>query len=197
MSKQIWKGSALLAPLPPALVTCGTMEDADILTVGWTGIINSHPPKTYVSVRPERYSYNLIKRTGEFAINLPTRKLVRCVDYCGVRSKRDTDKLRDCNLHIEKGVEIDAPILVESPVNLECRVFDVISLGTHDMFLADILSVRVEEDLVDNEGKLRLNRCSPIAYSHGEYYALGDRLGKFGYSVKKKKSTRRTQGKKG
>ena len=191
MAKQVWKGSALLAPLPPALVTCGTMEKPNILTIGWTGIINSQPPKTYISVRPERLSHSIISETREFVINIPTEALVRAVDFCGVRSGRDTDKFAECSLHAEKADKVTSPLLEESPVNLECKVFDIVPLGTHDMFLADIVAVDVDDSLLDEEGKLHLERCRPIAYSHGEYYKLGAKLGFFGYSVRRKKHIKR------
>lgn len=191
MAKQVWKGSALLAPLPPALVTCGTVEKPNILTIGWTGIINSQPPKTYISVRPERLSHSIISETREFVINIPTEALVRAVDFCGVRSGRDTDKFAECSLNAEKADKVSAPLLAESPVNLECRVFEIVPLGTHDMFLADIVAVNVDDSLLDGDGKLHLERCKPIAYSHGEYYKLGAKLGYFGYSVRRKKHIKR------
>lgn len=191
MGKQHWKGSALLTPLPPALVTCGSNEKPNILTIGWTGIINSQPPKTYISVRKERFSHSIISESREFVINIPTETLVRSVDFCGVRSGRDTDKFRECGLHTGKAEKVSAPVLAESPINLECRVFDIIPLGTHDMFLADIVGVDVDECLLDADGKLHIERCKPIAYSHGEYYRLGAKLGFFGYSVRRKKHIKR------
>lgn len=194
MSKQTWKGSALLAPVPPVLVSCGDCDKPNVLTIGWTGIINSHPPKTYISVRPERYSYEIIKNSGEFVINLPTKPLVRTVDFCGVRSGKDIDKFEVCKLTCEKASEVSTPLIAESPVSLECKVFDIVPLGTHDMFLADIVAVDIDERLLDKEGKLHLERCELVAYSHGEYFALGEKLGKFGYSVRKRKTTRHKKG---
>lgn len=192
MSKQSWKGSALLGPLPPTLVTCGSMEKPNLLTVAWTGIINTQPPKTFISIRPERFSYPIIRQSGEFVINLPTQRLVRAVDFCGVRSGRDTDKLAQTKLHVEPSSQLAAcPLLTESPVSLECRVTEVIELGTHHMFLADIVAVDVDDELLDKKGKLCIERCRLLAYAHGEYYALGERLGSFGYSVKKKKSAKK------
>lgn len=192
MSKQSWKGSALLGPLPPTLVTCGSMEKPNLLTVAWTGIINTQPPKTFISIRPERFSYPIIRQSGEFVINLPTQRLVRAVDFCGVRSGRDTDKLAQTKLHVEPSSQLVAcPLLTESPVSLECRVTEVIELGTHHMFLADIVAVDVDGELLDKKGKLCIERCRLLAYAHGEYYALGERLGSFGYSVKKKKSAKK------
>lgn len=192
MSKIGWKGTVLLAPVPAAVVTCRdeTEEGAErvnALTVGWCGIVCSHPPKTYISLRPSRYSYEIIKHSREFVINLTTESLARAADYLGVRSGRDEDKLASVGLHTEPGIEISAPLLAESPVSLECRVCDIIPLGSHDMFLADIVAVDVDETLVDGSGRLMLERAGLIAYAHGDYYRLGERIGDFGYSVRKKK----------
>lgn len=186
MSKQAWKGSTLLGPIPPTLITCGSMDSPNIFTVAWTGIINTIPPKTYISVRPERFSYPLIKESGEFVINLTTRELVRATDYCGVRSGRDNDKFAQMQLTPEPASTVGCPMLLESPVSLECRVTDLLELGSHHMFLADIVAVNVEESLLDATGKLRLDRCNLLAFAHGDYYGLGERLGSFGYSVRKK-----------
>ena len=194
MAKTKWRGGTLLAPVPPALVTCKDGDRENVLTVAWTGIVNSDPPKTYISVRPSRYSYEIIKNSGVFAINLTTKALVRAADWCGVRTGAKLDKFERCRLLREKANEIDCPILADSPLVLECRVTDVIPLGSHDMFLADIVAVDVDEALVDESGKLHLDRAGLVAYSHGEYFELGKRLGKFGYSVAKKK---KTQGKSG
>lgn len=191
MAKQVWKGSAQLSPVPCVLVTSGTVEKPNVFTVGWTGIINSQPPRLYVSIRPERYSYELIKESRELAVNLPTQAMTRSVDICGVRSGRDMDKFGKCNFTAVPAANIAAPIIEECPIALECKVFDIIPLGTHDMFLCDIVSVDVEEDLLDEKGKLRMERCNLIAYSHGDYMALGRRLGSFGYSVKKKRNNKR------
>lgn len=190
-SRIIWKGSVLTAPVPPALITCGNMEKPNIFTVAWTGTLCTQPPKTYISVRPERYSYELIKESGEFAVNLPTKKLVRAVDYCGVKSGRDTDKLSHMGLHIEKGSSIDCPILQESPLSLECKVFDIVKLGSHDMFMADITAVSVDGRYLDENGRLMLEKAVLIAYSHGDYFTLGEKLGGFGFSVRKKKKNHR------
>lgn len=187
MDKVTWKGSTLLAPVPPVMVSCGTMEAPNVLTVAWTGIINSQPPKTYISVRPERYSHNLIKESGEFVLNLPTSALVRAVDYVGVKSGRDENKFEKAKLTPQAASEVKCPMISESPVSIECRVTDVISMGTHDMFLADILAVNVAEELLNEDGKLRLAKAGLCAYAHGEYFALGKKIGDFGFSVKKKK----------
>ena len=189
MAKQKWKGSALIAPVPPTMITCGNDENgtANIITIAWTGIINTHPPKTYISVRPSRHSYNLIKSSGEFAINLTTKDLVRHADFCGIYTGAKINKFEKCNLHKEAASEISCPLIEESPLSLECKVTEVIPLGTHDMFLADIVAVDVDEKLLDNEGKLRLDKAGLAAFAHGEYFALGEKLGTFGFSVKKKK----------
>ncbi|MBE6592985.1 MAG: flavin reductase family protein [Ruminococcaceae bacterium] len=189
MAKQKWKGGALLAPVPPAMVTCGNDADgtANIITVAWTGIINTVPPKTYVSIRPSRHSYALIRESGEFAINLTSTDLVRAADFCGIYTGAKVDKFAKCGLHKEEASEVSCPIIEESPLSLECRVTDVIELGSHHMFLADIVAVDVDEKLLNNEGKLCLERGKLAAFSHGEYFALGEKIGYFGFSVKKKK----------
>ena len=189
MAKQKWKGGALLAPVPPAMVTCGNDADgtANIITVAWTGIINTVPPKTYVSIRPSCHSYALIRESGEFAINLTSTDLVRSADFCGIYTGAKVDKFAKCGLHKEEASEVSCPIIEESPLSLECRVTDVIELGSHHMFLADIVAVDVDEKLLNNEGKLCLERGKLAAFSHGEYFALGEKIGYFGFSVKKKK----------
>ncbi|MEG0894566.1 MAG: flavin reductase family protein [Oscillospiraceae bacterium] len=185
MSKVTWKGGALIAPLPAVMVTCGTMEKSNALTIGWTGITNTVPPKTYISVRPERYSHDIIKQSMCFVINLTTSDMVKAVDYCGVRSGKNEDKLAKMNLSVEKANTIDCPMLEKSPVSIECKVTDIISMGSHDMFLADITAVNVDEKYIDKNGKLDLQRCSLLAYAHGEYFKLGEKIGSFGFSVKK------------
>lgn len=191
MSKSVWRGSTLLSPVPPALVACGDINSPNVFTVAWTGIINSQPPKTYISVRPERYSYGLIVESGEFTINLPTKKLVRAVDFCGVRSGRDMDKFEKCGITAVPASQVSAPIIEEAPVSLECRVFERKSFGTHDMFLADIVAVDADDAFIDKDGKLDLSKAGLIAYAHGEYYALGENLGKFGFSVRRRKNARK------
>lgn len=192
MAKQKWKGGALLAPVPPAMVSCGNDADgsANIITIAWTGIINTIPPKTYISVRPSRHSYKLIKESGEFAINLTTTSLVRSADYCGIYTGAKVNKFEKCNLHKETASEISCPLIAESPLSLECRVTDIIELGSHHMFLADIVAVDVDDSLLSSDGKLCLERAKLAAFSHGEYFALGEKLGYFGFSVKKKKKRR-------
>lgn len=187
MSKIQWKGSTLLAPVPAALVSCGTMENPNALTVAWTGITCSDPPMTYISVRPERYSYEIIKNSGEFVINLTTGAMARATDFCGVRSGREMDKLAAAGLTAEPANEVSAPVIAQSPLSLECRVRQIIPLGSHDMFLAEIVAVDVEGKLLDEAGKLRLEKAGLMAYSHGEYFAIGKKIGSFGYSVRKKR----------
>jgi len=187
MSKIQWKGGALLAPIPPVMVSCGTMEESNIITVAWTGIVNTIPPKTYISVRPSRHSYNIIKETGEFAINLTPASLVKTADYCGIYTGRKVDKFAKCGLTKEESAVLACPLIGESPMALECRVTEIIPMGTHDMFLADIVGVEVDPVLLDKEGKLHLERAQLAAFAHGEYYELGRRIGTFGFSVKKKK----------
>ena len=188
MTKQSWKGSTLLNPEPPVLVSCGGMDKPNLITIGWTGTICTQPSMVSISVRPERYSHKLLCETGTFAINLPTEALTRAVDWCGVRSGKDYDKFAEMKLHAAPGsVLTDCPILEESPVNLECRITQRIPLGSHDLFLAEVVAVDVDEALLDENGKLCLGRAKLIVYSHGDYLALGRKLGSFGYSVRKKK----------
>ena len=191
MSKQVWKPGNLLAPVPPVLVSCGNMEKPNLITIAWAGTINSDPVRVSISVRPERYSHGLISESGEFVINLPTQKILRAVDWCGVKSGRDMDKFKEMGLTAVPGSAVSAPVLAESPVNLECRVFQTIPLGSHDLFLADVVAVDVDEDLLDEAGRLRLDKAGLAAYVHGTYYALGKQLGTFGYSVRKKPARRR------
>ena len=188
MSKINWKGGALTAPIPPVLVTCSDKESNrdNVFTVAWTGILNTKPPKTYISVRPERFSYNIIRESGYFVINLTTEDMILAADFCGARSGRDLDKFEHCGLLREKAKTIPCPMLVQSPLCLECRVEKIVPLGTHDMFIADIVAVDVDETLIDGAGRLHLDRARLAAFAHGEYFALGRKLGSFGYSVRKK-----------
>ena len=182
----------MLYPLPAVLVSCGaTPEEYNLVTVAWTGTICSDPPMCYISLRPERHSYDIIRRTGEFVINLTTEALARATDWCGVRSGRDYDKFREMGLTPEPAGKVSAPTLKESPVSIECRVRQVVPLGTHDMFVADVVNVLVDEELINAEtGKFELERAGLLAYSHGEYYSLGKALGHFGWSVRKKTKKR-------
>ena len=187
MSKIKWKGGALIAPVPPVMVSCGDMENSNIITVAWTGIVNTVPPKTYISVRPLRHSYKMIKESGEFVINLTPARLIKTADYCGIYTGAKVDKFKKCSLHKEEAQEVSCPVIAESPLSLECKVTDIISLGTHDMFLADIVAVDVDEELIDKNGKLDLARAGLAAFAHGEYFELGKKIGKFGFSAVKKK----------
>lgn len=184
--RKILKAGTLLAPLPAVLVSCGTPEKPNVLTVAWTGIVNTRPPMTYISLRPTRYSYGIIRESGEFVINLTTSKTVRETDFCGVKSGRDTDKPGKCGFHIEPASSVSAPIICESPLSLECRVAEIKPLGSHDMFLAEIVAVNVDGRYIDSKGKINLNQAGLMAYSHGEYFSLGRKLGSFGYSAAKK-----------
>ena len=185
--KQNWKPGTVLYPLPAVLVSCGASpEEYNLLTVAWTGTVCSDPPMCSISVRPERHSYGIIRRTGEFVINLPTESLVRAVDWCGVKSGRDVDKFSAMHLTPSPAAKVGTVLVEESPVNLECKVTQVIPLGSHDLFLAEVVAVDVDERLLDESGKLCLNKANLIVYSHGDYLALGRKLGSFGYSVRKK-----------
>lgn len=186
MAKLQWKPGTLLAPAPPALVSCGTMEAHNVLTAAWTGIVNSEPPMTYVSIRPERYSHGIIQEKGEFVINLPTQAIVRATDLCGVKSGRDGDKFALAGLTAEPSAQVAAPGIGECPVSLECRVREVLHLGSHDMFLSDIVAVDVDPRYADEKGALHLEKAGLLAYAHGGYYGLGRQLGTFGFSVRKK-----------
>ena len=186
MSKAIWKPTTILSPVPPALVSCGTLDKPNLLTIAWTGIVNTIPPMTYISVRPSRYSYNIIKDSGEFVINLPCADIVKAVDFCGVRSGKDMNKFTVTGLTPQASANVSAPSIKECPLSFECRVKSITHLGSHDMFLAEIVSVAVDEQFIDERGKLRLDKAHIIGFAHGEYYELGKKLGSFGYSVRKK-----------
>ena len=190
--KQTWKPGNMLYPLPAVMVsvTDGKGED-DIITVAWTGTVCTNPPMVYISVRPERYSYHMIKETGEFVINLTTEKLAFATDYCGVRSGIDTDKFKDTGLTREKADHVKAPMIKESPVSIECRVREVKELGSHHMFLADVLAVHADEAYMDEKNRFDLNMAGPLVYSHGEYLGTGKKIGTFGYSVKKKRKAKK------
>ena len=187
--KQRWKPGTVLYPLPAVLVSCGaTPEEYNLLTVAWTGTVCTNPPMCSISVRPERHSYGIIRRTGEFVINLTTRRLARATDWCGVRSGRDWDKFREMGLTPVASETVAAPLLAESPVNIECRVRQVVPLGSHDLFIAEVVGVQVDEALIDPAtGRFCLERADPIVYSHGEYFVLGEALGHFGCSVRMRK----------
>ena len=196
MAKQSWKPGNMLYPLPAVLVTCRDRDGQDnVLTIAWTGTVCSDPAMTYISVRPERHSYRIIKETGEFVINLTTKKLAKAADFCGVRSGRDVDKFEAMHLTKEKAEVVNAPLIAESPVNIECKVTEIKHLGSHDMFLAKVVAVHGDEAYMDEKGRFSLTAADPIAYSHGTYFTLGEDLGTFGYSVRKSQPVGRTSGK--
>ncbi len=202
MAKQVWKPGNMLYPLPAVMVsTADKKGNTNILTIAWTGTVCTNPAMVYISVRPERHSYQMLKESGEFVVNLTTEDLTHATDYCGVRSGKDVDKWKECGLTKEKAVSLKyAPVIAESPVNIECRIKSIQELGSHDMFLAEVTAVQVDEGYVDEKGKFELNRTGLLAYSHGEYLGLGKKLGTFGYSVRKKPShkkisrSRKTEG---
>ena len=197
MSKVTFKPGTMLNPLPVVMVSCGSMEAPNIVTIAWTGIINSEPPITYVSIRKSRYSHELISQSGEFVINLTTEKLAETTDFCGVRSGRELNKFQECGLTPIPSDQIGAPMILESPVNLECRVMEVKSFPSHDMFIAEILAVHADESLLSDTGKLRLDKAGLLCYNHGEYYGIHQRpLGRFGYSIMKPKTKKKLEGKK-
>ena len=188
MAKQVWRGGNMLYPLPAVMASCADAAGrSDIITVAWTGTVCTNPPMLYVSIRPERASYQVIRDSGEFVVNLTTKRLQRACDWCGVRSGRDYDKWAECGLTKAPAAKLElAPVIAESPVNIECKVTEVKELGSHHMFLASVEAVQVDERLLDGTGRLDLARAGLTAYSHGEYFELGQRLGTFGYSVRKK-----------
>ena len=188
MAKQFWKPGNMLYPVPPVMVSCGREnEKPNIITVAWAGTINTMKPMLSISVRPERYSYDIIKEPGEFVVNLTTKDLVFATDYCGVRSGRDVDKFKEMHLTPCESQVVKAPGIAESPVNIECKVVEIKEMGSHHMFIAEVVGVQVDDKYMDEKGKFHLNSANLITYSHGEYYELGKKLGKFGYSVQKKK----------
>jgi len=192
MSKTVFKPGTMLNPVPAVMVSCGDGEVNNIITIAWTGIINTEPPLTYVSVRRERYSHDIIERTGEFVINLTTEKLAFATDYCGVKSGRDVDKFKEQKLTPAKSQVVNCPSIEESPVNIECKVIEKKEYGTHDMFIAEIVSVSVDDSLMDETGRLCLEEAGMLAYNHGQYFGIKKHpIGKFGYSVMKPKTRKR------
>lgn len=199
MGKQIWKPGNMVYPLPAVMVSTADREGNDnIITVAWTGTVCTNPAMLYISVRPERYSYHLLRESGEFVVNLTTEKLVKATDWCGVRSGGDFDKWKEMHLTRGKAEKLTyAPIIQESPVNIECKVTEVQELGSHHMFLAKVEAVQVDESYMNETGKFELNDTQLLAYSHGEYYTLGKKLGTFGYSVRKQTAGKKKKNKKG
>ena len=190
MKKQLAPG-ALLAPVPVVLISCGTVEKPNVFTVAWAGTVCTHPPMISISVRPGRFSYPLIKESGEFVLNLPSASMARAVDLCGVKSGREVDKFALCGLTAVPAAGISAPAVEECPVRFSCKVKSVTPLGTHDLFLAEIVSIEADEALFEENGRLALEKADLLAYSHGEYYTLGKKVGSFGFSVRKKKKRRK------
>ena len=187
MGKQVWKPGNMLYPLPVVLVSCCDKEGKpNLITVAWAGTICSDPAMVSISVRPSRYSHHMIKETGEFVINLTTKELLKATDYCGVVSGKNIDKFKEMGLTPSPSEKVKTPGILESPVNIECKVVEVKALGTHDMFIAEVVAVKADEKYMDKKGRFHLEDSEPIAYSHGRYFSLGEELGTFGYSVKKK-----------
>ena len=190
MTKTTWKPGTMLFPVPPVMVTCGTMEKANVLTIAWTGIINSEPPMTYISVRPSRFSHRIICETKEFVINIANLPLAKACDFCGVKSGKSTDKFKEMGLELEKSSKIATPMLKDAPVSLECKVVDIKRFGTHDMFIAEIVAVNVDDKYVESDGRLAIEKAGLLAFAHGRYYTLGRDLGAFGFSVDKTKENK-------
>ena len=190
MSKVIWKPGTFIYPLPVVMVSCGDMNKSNIITVAWTGIVNTDKPMCYISVRKERYSHDIIAKNKEFVINLTNKQLTYATDWCGVRTGAKVDKFKEMHLTKEKGKFVKCPLIKESPVSIECKVVEIKELGSHDMFMAEILSIDADEKYIDNKGAFDITKCDLMAYANGNYLAMGKKLGKFGFSVKKKKKNK-------
>lgn len=186
MSKIAWKPGTFVYPIPAVMVSCGNMEKSNIITVAWTGILNTNPAMVYISVRPERYSYNLIKDSGEFVINLTSKDLVYATDWCGVKSGSKVDKFESMKLIKEKCNFVSCPQIKQSPVSIECKVKEIKELGSHHMFMAEVLSINADEKYIDENGAFDISKCDLVAYANGKYFELGKQVGKFGFSVQKK-----------
>lgn len=191
MSKVTWKSGTFLYPLPAVMVSCGDMEKSNIITVAWTGIINTDPAMVYISVRPSRYSYNIIKESREFVINLTTKDLAYATDWCGVKTGAKVDKFKEMKLTKEKAKFVNCPMIKESPVSVECKVKEIRELGSHHMFVAEVLAINADEKYIDDKGAFDISKCDLIAYSNGNYYSLGKKIGRFGFSVQKIKKRRK------
>lgn len=190
MSKIMWKPGTFLYPIPAVMVSCGTMEQSNIITVAWTGILNTNPAMVYISVRPTRYSYGLIKTSGEFVINLTTENLAYATDWCGVKSGRDVDKFEAMHLTKQKSNVVSCPMIKESPVSVECKVREIKEFGSHHTFIAEVLAINADEKYIDKNGAFDISKCDLIAYANGGYYSLDRKIGKFGFSVEKKKKNK-------
>ena len=186
--KLLWPGSTQLSPVPVVLVGCGNGTDTpfNLITVAWAGTVCSDPAMLGIAIRPERYSYDIIKKQREFTVNLPSKRLAKSVDYCGVVSGRDVNKIEKCSLHAVTGSSIAAPVIEECPITLECRLHSIIELGSHDLFLGTISAIQLDPELLDSKGRLDIDKADLLAYAHGHYYGLGECIGHFGYSVRKK-----------
>ncbi len=195
MSKVTWKSGTFIYPIPAVMVSCGTLEESNIITVAWTGIINTDPAMCYISVRPTRHSYEMIKKTGEFVINLTTKDLAYATDWCGVKTGAKVDKFKEMKLTKEKANFVNCPMIKESPVSVECKVKEIRELGSHHMFVAEILGINADEKYINENGAFDISKCDLIAYSNGNYYSLGKKIGRFGFSVQKKKKTAKKSGK--
>lgn len=191
MSKVMWKPGTFLYPLPAVMVSCGTMEKSNIITVAWTGILNTNPAKVYISIRPTRHSYKLIKDSKEFVINLTNKELVKATDWCGVKTGAKVDKFKEMKLHKEKANFVKCPMIKESPVSVECKVTQIKELGSHYMFIADVLAINADNKYINEKGAFDISKCNLIAYSNGHYYSLGKKIGKFGFSVQKRQNNRK------
>jgi len=188
MSKVTWKPGTMVYPVPAVMVSCGdTIDNYNIITIAWTGTICSDPPMCYISIRKSRHSHAIIKKTKEFVINITTKDLAKATDWCGVKSGSKFNKFKEMNLTAIKATKIKAPMIKESPINIECKVTEIKELGTHDMFLAEVVAVNADKHYLDKNGAFDLSKANPIAYSHGHYYNLGSYIGKYGWSVEKKK----------
>lgn len=191
MAKVQWKSGTFIYPIPAVMVSCGTMEKSNIITVAWTGILNTNPATCYISIRPERYSHKLIKENGEFVINLTTEQLAYSTDWCGVKSGKNVDKFKKMRLTKEQANLVKVPLIKESPISVECKVKEIVPLGSHDMFIAEVLAIDVDEKYIDEKGSFDISKCNLIAYANGGYYQLGKKIGKFGYSVQKNKKRKK------
>lgn len=191
MGKVLWKAGTFMYPIPAILVSSGTMEKSNLITVAWTGIINTKPPMVYISIKPERYSYQMIKDSGEFVINLTNKDLVYAADWCGVKSGRDVDKFKEMNLTKEKANFVNCPMIKESPVSIECKVVEIKEFSSHHMFIAEVLGINADEKYINEKGAFDISKCNLVAYLNGYYCSIGRKIGKFGFSVQKNRRYRR------
>ena len=191
MGKTMWKPGTFLYPLPAVMVSCGTMEKSNIITIAWTGILNTNPATIYIAVRPSRYSYDLIKNQGEFVLNLTNKDLAKAADWCGVKTGEKVDKFKEMKLTKQKANFVKCPMIQESPVSVECKVREIQEMGSHHVFVADVLAIHADEKYINEKGAFDISKCDLIAYANGHYYTLGKKIGKFGFSVQKKKKNKR------